>query len=289
MATVLVAGCGYVGTALAVALRADGHDVFGLRRDPSGLPEGIRPLAFDLSSRAPLVLPADVDCAVYCVGAKAGTEEAYRAAYVDGLDKLLDALAAQRTPPRRVLFTSSTSVYAQRDGEWVDEDSETEPARFSGRILLEGESHLASSGLPATVVRLGGIYGPGRTSLLARVARGEVTRAPGPPQYTNRIHRDDAAGVLRFLLFGLAGAVRPVYLGVDCEPAAQADVYAFLAEALGVPEPALAAEAPANSARRPGSKRCSNARLLAAGYAFRYPSFREGYQELVEAYSASSR
>jgi len=306
MARILIAGCGYVGTALGLALCAEGHTVFGLRRDPGGLPQAIVPLPFDLSSGAPLVLPADVDFAVYCVGAKEHTEAAYRAAYVDGLAVLLAALAAQPEPPRRVLLTSSTSVYAQHAGEWVDEASPARPERFYGRILLEAEAHLAASGLPAVVLRLGGIYGPGRTRLLARVARGESPPAVTPPSmshttphdapphytsphYTNRIHRDDAAGALRFLMFGMPRGVAPaaLYLGCDCEPAARRDVHAFLAAALGAP--ALPGPDPAPADSRPSGKRCSNARLRAAGYRFQYPSFREGYRELAAAYVTANR
>jgi nucleoside-diphosphate-sugar epimerase len=289
MARILIAGCGYVGTALGELLRAEGHDVVGVRRDPSGLPPGIEPLAFDLASGQPLVLPDPVDFAVYCVGAKASSEEAYRAAYLQGLETTLAALERQSPPPQRVFFTSSTSVYAQQAGEWLDEESPTQPERFSGRILLEAEARLAASTLPSTVLRLGGIYGPGRTRLLERVAAGDGAPAAGPPLYTNRIHRDDAAGALHCLMFGLptGGATAPLYLGVDCEPATQHEVYVFLAAALGVPAPAARNGEAAPEPRRAGSKRCSNARLLSAGYAFRYPTFREGYAELAAAYASA--
>lgn len=288
MAKILIAGCGYVGTALGEALCAEGHEVIGVRRDPSGLPRGIEPLAFDLASNARLVLPRAVDFAVYCVGAKASTEEAYRAAYLDGLESMLAVLEQQSRAPQHVFFTSSTSVYAQHAGEWVDEDSTTAPDRFSGRILLEAEARVAASPLPGTVLRLGGIYGPDRRRLLESVAAGDVSPSAGPPVYTNRIHRDDAAGALRFLMFGLPEGARaaPLYLGVDSAPASQHEVQTFLAAALGISLPAHSAEGTAPASRRAGSKRCSNARLLAAGYGFRYPSFREGYAELAAAYAS---
>jgi nucleoside-diphosphate-sugar epimerase len=300
MARIVIAGCGYVGTALGLQLCADGDEVYGLRRSPDALPSGIRPLARDLASGEPPDLPEDVDFGVYCVGAKAGTEAAYRAAYVDGLGSFLQALSSGHRKPH-VLFTSSTSVYAQSRGEWVDEDSKTEPIRFSGRILLEAETLCRARGLPATVVRFGGIYGPGRTRLLERVARGEVAADPGAPIFTNRIHRDDAAGVLRFLMRRAArarstggAAVAERYLAVDSLPASQAEVYAFLATCLGGLPPergrgrdsADAVSSPSPPLERAGSKRCSNARLLAAGYRFLYPTFREGYLPLVAEHLA---
>jgi nucleoside-diphosphate-sugar epimerase len=291
MARIVIAGCGYVGTALGEQLFADGHEVFGLRRDPSGLPDGIRPIRADLRSGAPLVvLPDGVDFAVYCVGASGADEAAYRSAYLDGLARFLRALSEQGERPKRIFFTSSTSVYAQQRGEWVDEDSRTRPRHFAGEILLLAERLLHASAFDATVVRLGGIYGPGRTRLLERVARGELRVRSDSRHYTNRIHRDDAAGALRHLMFGLAGAGAPrdLYLGVDSEPADEAEVARFLAAALGVPPPAESGGAGADSPRRSGSKRCRNDRLLAAGYALRFPSFRDGYADLVRRHLQAS-
>ncbi len=274
---VLVAGCGYVGTALGLALAADGHTVFGLRRRAAALPAPLVPVSADLTDAASLAgLPADLDAVVYAAAAGGRSEAAYRVAYVDGLGNLLEALAAAARPPRRVLFTSSTSVYGQEDGSWVDEGSPTEPRGFTGRLVLEGEGCVAAGPIPGVVLRLGGIYGPGRTRLLESVRRGEARATPG---WTNRIHRDDAAGALRHLL-GVADPA-PLYVGVDCEPAERPAVLAWLAERLGVAAPPRE-PASAGGGGRGGSKRCRNARLLASGYAFRYPTFREGYAALLE-------
>jgi nucleoside-diphosphate-sugar epimerase len=131
------------------------------------------------------------------------------------------------------------------------------------------------AGLPAVVLRLGGIYGPGRDRLVRELREGRARLRPGPPRYTNRIHRDDAAAALLHLL-DLAEPA-PLQLGVDCEPADQNDVLRWLARALGLAVPPFGdAERPAGG--RPGtSKRCRNARLLASGFVFRYPTYREGY------------
>jgi nucleoside-diphosphate-sugar epimerase len=189
--------------------------------------------------------------------------------------------------PPAVLFTSSTAVYAQQDGEWVDEDSPTEPHQWSGLRMLEAEQLLAASGLSGTALRLGGIYGPGRTRLVEGVRSGRALTRPGPARYTNRIHRDDAAGVLHHLVeLALAGRELPDRLiGVDDEPADEAEVLHWLAARLGVPPPGEARpEAPA-AGRAATNKRCRNARLRALGYAFRYRTFREGYGELLESAS----
>ena len=192
-----------------------------------------------------------------------------------GLAGLLAALAAQGQRPRRVLFVSSTSVYAQDRGERVDESSPTEPRRFNGRLLLDAEGLLHDSPFQGTVVRFAGIYGPGRTRLLEGLRRGKPAPTEGPPRYTNRIHRDDCAGVLEHLM-GLESP-ESLYLGVDCEPVEDDTLRVWLAEELGVALP---------MSRRGGSegfrgRRCDNARLLSSGYAFQYPSFREGYAPLI--------
>jgi nucleoside-diphosphate-sugar epimerase len=226
-------------------------------------------------------LPDGLATVFYTAAAGRGGEGSYRAVYVEGVRNLLDALARQSVAPRRIFFTSSTAVYGQSDGEWVDESSPTLPVDFRGRVLLEGERLLAEGPLAATVVRLGGIYGPGRTRLVESVRAGTARLAPGGPHYTNRIHRDDCAGALRHLaeLAGPAG----LYLGVDDEPADRAEVLRWLAERLGVPAPRVEADADATADARGGSKRCSNARLRAAGYELRYPTFREGYAALMAA------
>jgi nucleoside-diphosphate-sugar epimerase len=223
-----------------------------------------------------------IDAVVYAAAADRADDEAYRRAYVEGLANVLAWADAQGMRPPRVFFTSSTAVYAQQDGAWVDEDSPTEPTHFSGTRMLEAERLLADAG--GVALRLGGIYGPGRTRLVEGVRAGRATIAPGPPRWTNRIHRDDAAGALRHLIGrALAGApLDPVYVGVDDEPADDATVLRWLAERLGAPAPAVApaGEAPRG---RGGNKRCRNARLRAAGYRFAYPSFREGYAALIDA------
>lgn len=289
MARILVAGCGYVGSELAVRLAADGHAVFGLRRGARPPPDGVEALRADLCDRAGLraalaeVEHGGIDAVVYAAAADGADDEAYRRAYVEGLANVVDWADAQGMRPPRVFFTSSTAVYAQADGSWVDEDSPTEPTHFSGVRMLEAERLVAAAG--GIALRLGGIYGPGRTRLVDGVRAGRATLRTGPPRWTNRIHRDDAAGALRHLVLAtLSGAaLEPVYVGVDDEPADDAAVLRWLAQRLALPEPPNAAEAEAPAGGRGGNKRCRNARLRASGFAFQYPSYREGYGALIDA------
>jgi nucleoside-diphosphate-sugar epimerase len=282
MAHILIAGCGYVGTALGLRLAAAGHVVWGLRRSAEGPPSGIRCVAADLTAPETLQkLPPELDAVFYTAAPNGSDDAAYRAIYVDGLRYLLEALVQQRQSPRRVFFTSSTAVYAQSTGEWVDETSPTEPRHFSGRRVLEGEKYLLNGPFPATVMRFGGIYGPGRTSLIARVRHGLATCRDGSPLYTNRIHRDDCAGALQHLL--TVSEPEAIYLGVDHEPAEHCGVLRWLAAQLGAPPPRIEASPAADTRRHRTNKRCRNAKLVASGYVLQYPTFREGYTSLMAA------
>ena len=280
MARVLIAGCGDVGTALGLLLAADGHEVFGLRRHPGSLPDPIRPLAGDLTDVASLTsIPDGVDLVAYTAAADRFDDDAYRRAYVDGVANLQSALRARRSRPRRLLFTSSTAVYAQTDGGWVDERSPAHPTSFSGRCVVEGERLVLASDVPAIVLRLAGIYGPGRTRLIDRVRNGAATCPDGPPRWTNRIHRDDCAGAARHLL--TLEEPDPLWIGVDHEPAEECAVLDWLAARLGVPPPRRVPRESGATARPETSKRCSNRKLLVSGYVFRYPTYRDGYAALV--------
>jgi len=288
MAQVVIAGCGYVGNALAGMLMKEGHEVYGIRRDIDALAAGVRGIAGNVAQPDALgPAPARVEYAVFAVAADEATEQAYRQAYLDGLAGFLQWLADEGQRPRRIVMASSTSVYGQRRGEHIDEDSPTHPTQFRGETLLASEGLVAASEIPSVVVRLGGIYGPGRTSLIDRAREGRLRLRP-IEHFTNRIHRDDAAGLIRHLLFH--PNPESVYLGVDDQSAEEAEVFGWLAKELGVPPPAEQAEqeegGAADRRRAVGSKRCTNQRARESGYRFRYPSFREGYGELIRALQA---
>lgn len=274
---VLVAGCGDLGGALGMMLREAGHDVFGLRRRADALPPAIRPIAADLARAGTLAaIPHDIDAIVYTAGATDASGDAYRAAYVAGVTNLL-ALLRERAETPRFLFVSSTGVYPQHDGEWVDETSPTPRSGTRSDQLLVGETLVIESGLPHSVLRLAGIYGPGRTRLIDSVRSSRARIHEDPPLWTNQIRRDDAARALHHLL----GLARPasLYVGVDDEPATEGDVLRFIASRLRVPPPPVANE----PSPRGAGKRVDGSRLRATGFTPRFPTYREGYGELLES------
>ena len=278
-ASVLIAGCGDIGSRLATQLLNKGWQVYGLRRSIERLPAGVKGIAGDLfSEQCPAQWPTgQIDYVVYSAAATDHDEAGYQAAYVDGLTHTLAWLKQNGQQPKRLLFVSSSGVYGQKNGEWVDEMSSAQATSYSGRIMLEAERVALKSGIPASTVRLTGIYGPGREWMLGQVRKGYRV-AVDPPLYGNRIHADDAAGLLAFLLDAdLQGkTLDDCYIGVDNDPAPLAEVVGWLRERRGVTT--WAEEA---SVRRAGSKRCSNARAKALGWEPRYPSYREGYGEIL--------
>lgn len=278
----------YIGAgslALQVAARLPQWGGWALRRSRVALPAGLEALLADVTDPAcppswPQVCP---DYVLITLVPAARTPDAYRQAYVEGVRHVLDWLRQHGQRPRRILFASSIGVYGQAHGEWVDEQSATQPQRWSGQLMLEAEQLLFASGLPVTTVRLAGIYGGARRAFLERVRRGY--HAGGQRgRYTNRIHEADAAGLLAHLLqLDAAGvALAPVYVGVDDEPAEQDDVVRWLQQWLGVSgEPSLLLN-PAGS-----SKRCSNRLARCSGWAPRYASYRDGYASVLEEPGAS--
>lgn len=273
---ILIAGCGDLGGRVGRRPELAGDRLFGLRRRTELLPDRIEPVQADLLEADSLgQLPDALDAVIYTATPGERTEAAYREAYVDGLRNLLAAAPAIGTAGCRLILVSSTSVYGQDDGSWVDEDSPTRPEGYAGQRLLESEA-LAQGRDNAVIVRFSGIYGPGRTRLLDRVrARTPVTAEP--PVWSNRIHSDDCAAVLAHLL-QLEQPER-LYLASDDRPALLHTVQESLASLLGLPAPPRVVATGASGGQR--GRRCSNTRLRATGLTLRYPDYHSGYSALL--------
>jgi nucleoside-diphosphate-sugar epimerase len=271
----LVAGCGDLGTEVGLRLAAAGHEVVGVRRSPERLPATIVGVHGDLASGRIADLPADTDVVVYAAAPGARTEAAYRGTYVAGPGHVLDALARAGARPRRFVLVSSTAVYGTNDGSWVDEDTPAEPRTWSGQLLLDAEVAVRDRAPSPTVVRLSGIYGPGRTRLIDQVREGRAV-VPDPPVHSNRIHRDDAAAAIVHLLLDVAEPAA-CYLGSDRAPVDRGEVVRWLASQLGAAPPPSGPD----QRSRGGDKRCRSDRLVDTGFRFAFPTYREGYAAVL--------
>ncbi|MBV1932807.1 MAG: SDR family oxidoreductase [Porticoccaceae bacterium] len=280
MAKVLIVGCGDIGLGLVEVLIAEGHEVSGIKRAPlaKDVP-GLKLILADITVEDELnKLPSDFDQVFFILTPGAREEQSYRHIYLQGINNILAYFAdAEREP--HCLFVSSTSVYGQNAGEWVDEDSATDPSSQTAKVLLQAEKNILKAGASNTIVRFSGIYGPGREGMIKRV-QSAVPVQYDPPYYTNRIHRDDCVGVLAYLFaMRLKGAaLENTYLASDVDPAPLGDIVDYLAEKLNCPIPPPKSELEQTLSQ---NKRCSNKRLNDLGYSFRFLSYRDGYRLLL--------
>ena len=284
MRKILVAGCGYVGAATADLFHQHGWEVEGWTASLESAQElagGRFPVrALDLTDEAAVQKAAvqPFDAVIQSASSRGGGADAYRRIYLGGARHLLAAF-----PGVPLLFTSSTSVYAQVSGEWVTELSPAEPERETGRILRQTEELVLAAG--GTVARLAGIYGPGRSALLRRFLAGEAVLDAAGPRIINQAHRDDIAAAL-FLLVqqAVAGAAdsaeRLVYNVADGQPITDRECYEWLAERLNRPVPPTT-DSPGPRKRGNSSKRVSSARLQACGWTPRYPTFAVAMAESI--------
>jgi nucleoside-diphosphate-sugar epimerase len=274
---VLVAGCGWLGTAIAQALAARGDRVTAVRRDErraaatATAARGITALAVDLAQPgADAALPSNVQAIVACQAATSDSQPAYRAAYVEANRSLLALAERARVP---IVYTSSTGVFGQRDGSEVTERTGPAPASPTGHILVEAERLVRGAvdrGVRASVVRLSGLYGPGRLGTIERVRGGQLSLGPGDDGWMNFCHRDDAvAFVLAALSRGEGGVA---YHGSDAAPARRREVVEWIAARLGIRPPRSEHRAPAPDRRI--SSVWSREKL---GVTLAYPSFHDGF------------
>ena len=278
MPSVLLVGCGDIAQRLALLL--DSHyQLTGLRRHPESLPPAIAPLAADLCDSAALsavLVGRSWDYVVVTLTPGERTEARYQQVYVEGTRNLLAAL--QGAP--KLLFVSSTSVYAQDEGEIVDETSLAIGSGFSGRCLREAEELVAASAFTSTSVRFSGIYGPNRGRLLRSVREGKVDWS-NAAQWSNRIHADDCARVLAFLIerWQAGIAPSPCYVASDSASTQLGEVWQWLAKQMGIDN---AAQENRWRDQPASGKRCSNDLLQSQGFSFLYPDFKAGYCTLLE-------
>ena len=286
MPRILIAGCGYVGQAAAELFCSAGGTVEGwVRSADSTAALATKPYAVrsvDISQRNDVAEHArSFDAVVHCASSRGGDAKAYRQIYLDGLHNLLETF-----PRSKLLFTSSTSVYAQSDGSWVTEESGTAPTRETSRVLLEAEELvLKHAGI---VARLAGIYGPGRSALLSKFLAGTAIIDRENDRFINHVHRNDIASALLLLLTKTRQAAG-IYNVADDEPILQSECYRWLAGKLNRPMPSIGNLSETRK-RGNSNKRVSNAKLHGFGWKPQYPTFADAMEKsILPSFAESTR
>jgi len=310
---VLVIGPGYIGFQLAANLVQRGHEVSALRRTAQKKSDlrrvGVQPLQSDITEPGSLQrLPRNWDWVINCVSSSRGTVDEYRKVYLDGTRNLLSWLS--KSPPRKFVYTSSTGVYGQNDGSVVTESSPTVPESETGKVLVETENMLLLAArekqFPAVILRVSGIYGPGRAYWLKKFMEDEGAIDNPGERIINMVHREDVVGaIVAALEKGQGGEI---YNVTDNEPVSQRDLAIWVGQRPGKPLPKDSKLQTPNFKETPNprlqtgsrpssetgeseragrkrvatSKRVSNARLKTElGYEFKHPTFREGFAAIL--------
>jgi nucleoside-diphosphate-sugar epimerase len=281
----LIVGCGYTGSRVGELLARNGVEVYGMRRGATAEDElkrkGINPIRADVMEYG---WKERFDWVINTISSSGGTVLDYQRVYLEGTRRILEGL--KENSPDRYLFTSSTSVYGQTDGAWVNEESETNPEAETSKVLVETEREIRNAGpwLRNIIVRLGGIYGPGRGYAFKQFVTGNAVIRGDGGNYMNMIHVEDAAAAIVHLLNHPES--NGIYNIVDDEPVTQRDFYGYLSQRMNLPIPERAAVV--EKKRGVTNKRVANQRVKKTGYRFKYPTFREGYESEIRAVRGSS-
>jgi len=274
---VLLVSCGDVATEAGLRFHAQGHEITGWRRNSSKLPDAFSRQDVDLleSDTWPIIDP-ETEIVLLTPVPVSRDVQGYERSYLQVAQELCLRLREQATQLRRLIYVSSTAVMGGDNGEWVDEQAPITATRETAKVLARTEAALAESFLPVTILRASGIYGPGRTRLIDLVTSGSA-KIPGQSHWTNRIHRDDLAAAIVHVA-DLGDQAADLYLATDNTPAQLGEVYKFLAAELGAESPQAEAT---QATRRAGDRRLDNSRLLKSGLTLQYPSYVEGYRQML--------
>ncbi len=273
---ILIIGAGYLGKPLAHTLSQVGHEVcVWVRTEESRSAlerEGFSVYAADVSeSTSWKAVSNSFEAVVYAPSTGGGDAADYERVYVQGMRNACAHFGEQTY----IVFVSSTSVYPQVNGGWVTEASPTDNPTPKAAALLAAEELALERG--GSVVRLSGIYGPGRSAMWKRLRERRPLSVFDAERWLNQIHREDAVSALAHVLSLPGGQIMNA---TDCQPVTRHELYSWLSRRMCVPELPLSSE---TEERKRGltNKRVSNDKLLSTGWRPRYPGYQSGYENLI--------
>ncbi len=281
--TCLIIGCGYLGFRVAKIWRQQGHSVTALTRNPERLAwfasQGITGVVGDVTRPETLSDLPEADVVLVAVGMDRSMYSDIEMVYVGGLKNVLAQLQGRST---HLIYVSSTGVYGDFDGAWVDETSTTQPLRPGGKACLKAEQLIDESDLAnqSTVLRFAGIYGPDRVPTRRRIESGEWKQLSSTG-FLNLIHVDDGANIVNQV--SKTAAAGETYLVSDGNPVLRPDYYSYIAKCLGVDQiSCVQTKDGPKVASRGSSKRISNKKLVEEfRIEFDYPDYRAGLKQAM--------
>lgn len=281
----VIFGCGYIGGEVARQAVAAGMRVTALTRNQAKAAElsqlGVGTVVGDLAESGWHAQVGAAELALNCVSSGGGGVDAYRRSYSEGMKSVLD-WASGVGSLETLVYTSSTSVYPADGGVRIDEAALAQGRDERSEILVQTEALLRAATSTARrrlVLRLAGIYGPGRTHLVGQVRAGEISGKP--EQHLNLIHRDDVCGAIWAAFGAPADVAVDVFNVVDDGAATRGEVVTWLAGQLGRPVPRFTGVPAGRRAPTP-DRIIANARLKSVlGWRPRWPTFRQGYANLL--------
>ncbi|MGI9269948.1 MAG: NAD-dependent epimerase/dehydratase family protein [Porticoccus sp.] len=295
---VLFAGCGDIGVRTIRALSDnsiyDHWQTLAMRRKPSALPSDIEAIQGDLCDSENFLSILDnsnVDVIVVTLTPDSMSDQGYLDSYVNGANVLKSTIKKLSYRPQLIIWVSSTGVYGQSCGEWVDESSVASSKSYRGKRLLEAENLVKSISkelvtnnstlIKSVVVRFSGIYGPGRGRLLNQIKKGNIA-SKHPVSWTNRIHVVDCAGIIIHIidLYSQKKDISNLYIGTDNQPVPAYEIQSWLANHMRV-KIEENNEIPKNIDNKNVNRRCNNKLIKDSGYNFIFPDFKKGYTPLL--------
>jgi nucleoside-diphosphate-sugar epimerase len=284
--SLLIVGCGDLGVRTGELLSRRDYDLGGVCRNTSRLPARLTPFAADYCEMGSLsfLQAAAPDYLLLTLKPSQFSAEGYQQGFPRAMANVLSGLGVHQ--PKAIFMVSSTRVFAEQNGGWVNEDSSLAQEGYAAKAIIEAEKLLQASGHPCCIVRFAGIYGDPEGRLITRLGRGEICSRT-PLKYSNRIHRDDCAGFIAHLLALPPADRQAVYIGVDSEPVPGYEVEQWLARKIN-PD-AVLTEVDSGRIRSAGHKRCSNQRLLDSGYSMQYGGYQAGYGAVLAAREARGK
>ena len=275
---ILIVGCGQLGFSIVKNADPDIFKLYGFSRSLKKSPPSIEMHQVDILKNEAIdeIKSVNPEIIIYAVSADTQSVESYQDHYVAGLKKTYAAIL-ELDHFKHLFFVSSTRVYGQKTTKILSELDIAEPSDYGGEALIDAEAVARQLKDKATILRLSGIYGPNRTRMI-QLAHSNPGNWPATNNWSNRIHEEDAARFIVFLMkrIMLKEPIEPLYLVTDGIPTKQYDVLTWIRKRLQLTTDTI--EIPILES----GKQLQSVLLNQNGFILKYPDFTYGYEAIID-------